>query len=136
MTIYYRVSDAALRDITPEQYAALALNKRAELRIYIVDAQPIPTAGQVVIAGGVVVGPVEAHLTYTLRAKTAAELDVAADVAELTQLRAAISALQADVAAGITTAPTTAAQAFIEIQDLKRRALRADRILLWLLKRQ
>lgn len=75
MTTYYRVSDAALRDLTAEQFAALAANKRGDLRLYVVDAQPPPTATQVVIETGVVVGPLGAHLTYGLRDKTAAELE-------------------------------------------------------------
>jgi hypothetical protein len=75
MTTYYRVSDAALRELSAEQYAALAENKRTDLRLYIVDPLPTPSANQVVVSGGVVVGPVEAHLTYTLRDKTPAELE-------------------------------------------------------------
>jgi hypothetical protein len=75
MTTYYRVSDAALRELTQEQYAALADNKRADLRLYVIDPLPTPSPNQVVVDDGVVVGPVEAHLTYTLRDKTAAELE-------------------------------------------------------------
>lgn len=75
MTTYYRVSDAALRDLSAEQHAALAPSKQADLRLYIVDAQPVPSASEVVVADGVVVGPIEAHKVWVLRAKTAAELD-------------------------------------------------------------
>jgi hypothetical protein len=75
MTTYYRVSDAALRELTAEQFAALAPNKQADLRVYIVDARPIPSATEVVVDVGVVVGLVEAHYTYGLRAKTADELE-------------------------------------------------------------
>jgi hypothetical protein len=102
----------------------------------IVDAQPVPNASQVVIDTGIVIGQTEAHQTWGLRDKTQAELDADAQAAELAQLKAMVAALTTDIQAGITAAPTTAAQAFVEIQDLKRRALRTDRAIRWLLKQQ
>lgn len=99
----------------------------------IVDAQPVANASQVVVGPVVVIANGEAHATYSLRSKTQAELDAESQATELTQLKAMLSALSADIAAGITPAPTTAAQAFVEIQDLKRRALRTDRAIRWLL---
>jgi hypothetical protein len=85
MSTYYRVSDGALRELSAEQYAALAQNKRADLRLYVIDAQPVPSAAQVVVDAGIVVGPTEAHRTYALRDKTADELEADA-LAERTQL--------------------------------------------------
>lgn len=126
-----------LLDITQAQFDSLAGNpKRAFLRPYVVDAQPVPSASEVVINAGYVIEPTQVRRTWALRQKTAAELATEADATELAQLKQVIGALQADISDGITAAPTTAAQAFLEIQDLKRRALRCDRVLLWLLKQQ
>lgn len=122
-------------DITQAQFDALAGNpKRAFLRPLVVDAQPSPSSAEVVINAGYVIEPTQVRQTWALRAKTAEELAASAQATELGLLRQAMAALQADITAGITAAPTTAVQAFVEVQDLKRRALRSDRILLWLLK--
>jgi hypothetical protein len=130
-------SAIALVDITQAQFDALAGNpKRAFLRPLVIDAQPVPSATEVVVDAGYVIEPTQVRRTWALRAKTQAELDAVAQDAELALLKQAISVLQADIADGITAAPTTAAQAFVQIQDLKRRALRADRVLLWLLRQQ
>jgi len=142
MTTYARLTQdklalEALVELTAEQLAQMQANgKAALLRLYVVDAQPVPTTGQKVVAGTPMIDATTYHRTYVLAAKTASELDAEAQVAELVQLRTLITALQADIDAGITAAPTTAAQAFVEIQDLKRRALRADRVLKWLVKQQ
>jgi hypothetical protein len=124
-------------EITQAQFDALAGNpKRAFLRPLVIDAQPVPSATEVVIDAGYVIEPTQVRRTWALRAKTQAETDAAAQDAELALLKQAISVLQTDIADGSTAAPTTAAQAFVQIQDLKRRALRADRVLLWLLRQQ
>jgi hypothetical protein len=86
MTTYYRITDQVLRDLTPEEFAALAQNKRDILRVYVIDAQPVPSATQVVVSAGLVVGPVEAHKTWALRDKTADELEVDNLAAEKAQL--------------------------------------------------
>lgn len=98
MTTYYRVSDAALRELTGEQYAALAPNKQADLRLYVVDPKPVPSAIEVVEQGPVNVGLVEAHLTFLLRAKTAAELDADDLAGERQQLDAWFTDIQAQLA--------------------------------------
>jgi hypothetical protein len=103
MTTYYRVSDGALRELSAEQFAALAQNKRADLRLYVVDAQPVPTAQQVVVSGPVVVGPVEAHKTYTLRDKTATELEADSINTERAQIDAMLADIQAQRAVDRTT---------------------------------
>ena len=102
----------------------------------IIDARPTPNAAQVVTDAGIVYGPVEAHQTWALRDKTQAELDIDTQASELAALKALVAALTTDIQAGITPAPTTAAQAFVEIQDLKRRALRTDRAIRWIIKQQ
>jgi hypothetical protein len=94
MTTYYRVSDGALRELTAEQFAALAPNKRDDLRLYIIDSQPVPSATQVVVDAGIVVGLAEAHQTYALRDKTADELEADA-LAERTQLDAMLADVNA-----------------------------------------
>jgi hypothetical protein len=95
MTTYYRVSDAALRELSAEQYAALAANKRADLRLYVIDVPPVPSANQIVVDAGIVVGAVEAHKTWALRDKTAAEIESEALLVE----RAQIDAMLADIVA-------------------------------------
>lgn len=140
MTTYARVdpSTGGVRDLielTQAQYDALAGNpKQTYLRPLVTDVQPTPVANQIVVSTGYAVETTQVRQTWALRLKTQAELDVDAQATELAALRAMRAALQTDIGAGITAAPTTAAQAFVEIQDLKRRALRADRVLLWLLK--
>jgi hypothetical protein len=141
MTTFARInpltSAIELVDITQAQFDALAGNpKRAFLRPFVIDTQPVPAADQVVVDAGYVIEPNQVRRTWALRAKTQGELDAAAQDAELALLKQVTGALQADIADGITAAPTTAAQAFVAIQDLKRRALRADRVLLWLLRQQ
>lgn len=95
MTTYYRVSDAALRELTPAQFAALAPNKRADLRTYVVDTPPVPSATQTVIETGVVVGPVEARRAYALRNLTAAELERNSLTDERAQINAILNDIQA-----------------------------------------
>jgi hypothetical protein len=95
MSTYYRVSDGALRELTPAQFAALAPSKRTDLRLYVVDPRPTPGANQTVVETGLVVGPVEAHLTYGLRALTAAEIERSS----LDQERAQVDTILADIVA-------------------------------------
>ena len=111
-------------ELTAPEFAALQANgKASSLRLWVIDAQPVPSATQVVIDAGYVIEATQARKTWTLRNKTQAELDAEQQAADLVVLKALVTALNADIAAGITAAPTTAAQAFVEIQDLKRRAL-------------
>jgi hypothetical protein len=98
MTTYYRVSDSAFRELSAEQFAALAPNKRADLRLYIIDAQPTPSATQVVVDSGIVVGPVEAHQTYSLRDKTASELEADSLSEEKAQLDGWLTDIQTQLA--------------------------------------
>lgn len=126
-----------LVELSPEQYTALQANgKAAWLRLYVVDAQPVPSSTQLVIDGPYVSDATTTHRTFVLVDKTAQHLASEAQQAALVLLQQAVAVLQADIATGITPAPTTAAQAFLEVQDLKRRALRSDRILLWILRQQ
>lgn len=80
MTAYVRLNSVGAierhLDISPEEYAALQANgKAAWLRLWIVDAKPVPTATQVVIDAGVVITATEAHQTWSVREKTAPELE-------------------------------------------------------------
>jgi hypothetical protein len=131
MTIYYRVSDGEFRDITAEQYAELSANKQADLRLYVVDAQPTPSASQVVVNAGIVVGPVEAHLTWDLRDKTVDELEADALDAELAQLDTLIASVetQNEVTNSAFNAMTTA-QKFDVLRADRNHILRAARFLL------
>jgi hypothetical protein len=65
----------AIIDTTPEAVAALAPNKRAWLRLFVIDPQPTPTAAQVVVDTGYLVETDKVRQTWALRTKTAAELD-------------------------------------------------------------
>jgi hypothetical protein len=142
MTTFARIDPAtnAVRDtveLTPEQYAAFEGNpKRDYWRPLVIDAKPTPSASQRVESAGYVIEPTQVRMTWRLVDKTAAELEADANAAELGQLRALLEALRADIDAGLTAAPTTAAQAYSQIQDLKRRALRTDRVLHYMLKHQ
>jgi hypothetical protein len=98
MSTYYRVSDGAFRELSAEQYASLAPNKRADLRLYIIDVQPTPSATQVVVDSGIVVGPVEAHQTYSLRDKTASELEADSLSDEKAQLDGWLTDIQTQLA--------------------------------------
>jgi hypothetical protein len=103
MTAYVRLnaSGAIERhlELTPEQYAALEVNGKAVwLRLWIVDARPVPTSTQVVIDAGIVITATEAHQTWTVREKTAAELEadsVAAELAKADEILADLSTQRA-----------------------------------------
>lgn len=87
MTTYARIDAQSafdtLIDLTPEQYTALESNEKAAwLRLWVVDAQPIPTATQVIINTGIVITETEAHQTWAVRDKTAAELEAESIISE------------------------------------------------------
>jgi hypothetical protein len=87
MTAFARIDTQGaferLVDLTPEQYAALQANgKSAWLRLWAVDAMPVPTATQVVIDAGIVITVTEARQTWSVREKTAAELEAESIAAE------------------------------------------------------
>lgn len=135
MTTYARLNAGGtverLVELTAEQYAALQVNgKAAWLRLWIVDAQPAPSATQVVTNAGIVITATEARQTWGLRAKTQGELDADANEAERLQLRAVIANLAASV-----QAPDVAGTAVERIAKLEARTLRTERICLWLLRR-
>ncbi len=142
MTIYARLDPltnalSTLVDLTPEQYATMQGNGKALfLRLYLIDAQPTPSASQKVIEGTPLVTATEYHKTWTLANKTQAELDADAQAAELVQLKAMVAALTTVIDAGVTTAPATLAQAVTKIQDQNAQLVRLARIARWLLKQQ
>lgn len=98
MTLYYRTTDAAIRDLSAEEFAALAPSKRATLRLYSEDPRPTPSATQYVAPGPVVVDETTARKTWLLVEKTAEQ--IAADTfqtnseAEWSQIRQVALALK------------------------------------------
>jgi hypothetical protein len=141
MTTYYRLptetQQATLVELTPEQYAALQENgKAANLRLWVVDAQPTPSATQVVVNAGIVVGEIEAHQTWTLRDKTATELEDDALAEELAQLDTLLANI--DTQNAITNAAfnaMTTAQKFDVLRADRNHLLRAAKFLLRRAKR-
>ena len=142
MTAYARLDPIAgtvnaIVNLTQAQFDALNGNpKQAYLKPLVIDTQPVLTAAQTIVDAGYAIEATQVRQTWSLRNKAQAELDADSQAAELVQLKAMVSAIQTDIDAGITAAPTTQAQAFTAIQDLKRRALRTDRVLKYLLKKQ
>jgi hypothetical protein len=131
MTTYYRISDGAFRELTAERYAELAPSKTADLRVYVIDAQPTPAATQAVESAGIVVGPVEAHQTWALRDKTADELEDDAIAAELLQTDTLIANI--DTQNAITNAAfnaMTTAQKLDVLRADRNHVLRAVKFLL------
>lgn len=98
MTDYYRLTDARVLDLDPAFVAQLSPSKRDTLRLYFVDAQPVPTALQVVRIGPIQVGAIEARQTWLLVDKTPAQVQseqfAAERAAELAQIRLAYNALK------------------------------------------
>jgi hypothetical protein len=131
MTTYFRTSDASLHELSAETYAALSANKLALLRLWVVDTQPAPSATQVLMDGGIVVGDTEAHQTWALRDKTQAELDAEAVASEgptVPQLIADIKT-QLDIDNTAFNAMTTADK-FVVLRQDRRLLLRACRYML------
>jgi hypothetical protein len=132
MTIYYRTTDGRSDiNLTQAQFDALAPNKRANLRVYIVDQIPAATLTQVPGSPVLVVGPVEAHLTYPLRNKTAGELESEALAVEATTNAQLI--LDVKTQLDITNATFNALtdpQKIAVLRDDRRLLLRAVRYLL------
>jgi hypothetical protein len=100
MTTYARIDAQGaferLIDLTPEQFAALQANgKAAWLRLWIVDAKPVPTATQVVISAGIVITATEAHQTWSVREKTEAEQEAESIIVER---NSSIDGILADIA--------------------------------------
>ena len=137
MTTYYRTTDAQLRYLTPEQFAALQANgKAANLRLWVVDSRPVPGASQVVIDAGIVVGPVEAHETWALRDKTADELEADALSEEKAQIAAYITDLQTQLdISNAARAALTNVQRLNELEKDTRIAMKAAKFLLRQAKR-
>lgn len=129
------LSVVGLKELTQEQYAALNGNPKQDyIRPLVIDPRPTPEASSVAEVGHYVVEPAQVRRTWVVRAKTAAELDAEQQAAERELLRQLIDALATDVADGITAAPATLLAAAQDIQALKQRQRRADRILMWLLR--
>jgi hypothetical protein len=100
--MYVRIDQATQQatviNLTDEQYLALAGNpKREWIRPLVIDPQPTPSATQVVVDAGIVVGPTEAHQTWALRDKTADELEAEAIAAAKAGYQAHIDSLNAQL---------------------------------------
>lgn len=139
MTQYARVDAQGeverIVDLTTEQYALLQANGKADwLRLWIVDTKPEPTATQVVIDGGIVVTAIEAHQTWALREKTAAELGYEQNESDRQALVQLISALTTDIQAynanpDVTgTAVERLAKLEARVKDLERQQRRDNLI--------
>lgn len=99
MTTYARLNTDGsfdqLVDVSLDQYAALQANgKAAWLRTWVVEAQPVASATQVVEAGPVVIGEAEARQTWIVREKTAREIEAS----DLLVERSKIDEVLADLA--------------------------------------
>lgn len=136
MTTYYRLFDSALLELTPEHFAGLAQSKRDGMRLFVIDAQPAPTANQVVIDAGIVVGPVEAHQTWALRSKTAEESEAEAIQAEKAQITTYIADIQTQLdISNATRAAMTTNQRFNALESDTRATMKAVKFLLRQAKR-
>lgn len=123
------------RELSDDQYESLAGNpKQAYFRLLVVDERPQPQPDQVVERGPFVIEPQQVRQTWATRAKTAEESAFDAELAELALLKQMIEALNVAIQAGAGVAPTTAAEAFAQIQALKVQVLRLNRIARWLLR--
>lgn len=147
MSLYARIKQDGsfdrLVELTADQYAALQANgKAAYLRQWVVDPQPVPEPSQVVVDAGIVVGPVEAHQTWSLRAKTQAELGADANAADRSTLLSLITALTTDIDAynanPDVTGTTAERLAKLEARakELERQQRRDNRLLRYYLRSQ
>ena len=92
-------------------------------RPFTIDAQPTPSAVQVVIDAGIVFTPTTARQTWGLRAKTQAEQDAEANAADVAALKAMVASL--------TTAITTDRSGLTQAQKvalLEQDAVRLSRV--------
>lgn len=83
----------AILDLSADHVASLSANKRAWLRPLVIDAQPVPSSSQVVVEGGYVVEATQVRRTWTLRNKTAEELERESLAAEKSKIAEIISDL-------------------------------------------
>ncbi len=107
MTTYARLTPDKLAleqtvELTTEELAALGEWKQSFMRLYVIDAQPTPSATQKVIDGAPLIDETSYHRTWALIDKSAAELEaeaISTEKAELedriTKLKAAIDQYQA-----------------------------------------
>jgi hypothetical protein len=92
MTTYVRLTQDKLAveksdiELSAQEFAALVEWKQSFMRLYVVDAAPVPSASQVVEAGVPLITPTEYHATWVLREKTADELEAEALNGEKAQL--------------------------------------------------
>lgn len=147
MTTYARIdaqgSFERLVDLTTEQYTSLQANGKATwLRLWVVDAKPVPTAAQVVELGPITISATEAHQTWTLRNKTQAELDAETNATDRPLLLQMLAALTADIDAfnanpDVTgTAVERLTKIEARVKDLERQQRRDNRILRYYLRSQ
>jgi hypothetical protein len=141
MTQYARLTQdklavEAIFDLSAQNFAAQGEWKQSFLRLYVIDAQPVPSATQVLDVPVVVIGPVEAHQTWALRDKTPDELEAAALDTEKTQLQAYIDDLNVQLAIdNAARALLTNVQRINELEKDTRSTMRAVKFLLRQAKR-
>lgn len=139
MTTYARITAEGafdrLVELTAEQYAELQANgKAAMLRVWVIDAQPVPNATQILVRGPIVIGPAEAHQTWSLRDKTQAELNIDLNTAERSAILQMVTVLSADIVAYNANPDTsgTAGERLTKIEnrlrEIERQLVRGNRI--------
>ena len=89
MSTFYRITDGTLHELDVELVEGMAENKREILRPFVIDAQPQPSATQVLVDAGVIVDDVQARQTWALRDLTADERRITVSPR---QIRQALSA--------------------------------------------
>jgi hypothetical protein len=134
MTLYARINpDTGL----PEWRDLAAAPTGKRWVPLIVDAQPAPSATQVVIDAGLVIGQTEAHQTYALRDKTADELEAEALQTERAQITTYIADIQAQLdISNATRGAMTTNQRLNTLEADTRSTMRAVKYLLRQAKRQ
>lgn len=117
---YYRISDAAVIEISDDLFAALALEKRAVHRLYSVAPYPAPTSTQKVIEGPLVVTDTTATKTWTVIEKSQSEKDEDAENAQRLVDYAQARAVYNDLRNGVGTA----AERLARVEKVLARLLR------------
>jgi hypothetical protein len=108
-------------DMDPAYLAKLSPNKQAMFRPLVTDPQPTPTATQVVMSAGYVIEPTQVRETWSLREKSADEIEDESLVVDRAQIAAALDSINTQLA--ITNAQVdamTTAQIRTLVRDDRR----------------
>jgi hypothetical protein len=108
-------------DMDPAYLAKLSPNKQAMFRPLVTDPQPTPTATQVVMSAGYVIEPTQVRETWSLREKSADEIEDESLGVDRAQIAAALDSINTQLA--ITNAQVdamTTAQIRTLVRDDRR----------------